>query len=57
MRDAGATLVAGHSAHVFHGVGDRVLLGDVIDEFREACAALGTRTTVQDERVVVEWDV
>jgi poly-gamma-glutamate synthesis protein (capsule biosynthesis protein) len=33
--DAGATLVAGHSAHVFHGVGGRVLydLGDFLDDY------------------------
>jgi poly-gamma-glutamate capsule biosynthesis protein CapA/YwtB (metallophosphatase superfamily) len=33
--DAGASLVAGHSAHVFHGVGHRVLydLGDFIDDY------------------------
>jgi poly-gamma-glutamate capsule biosynthesis protein CapA/YwtB (metallophosphatase superfamily) len=33
--DAGATLVAGHSAHVFHGVAGRVLydLGDFIDDY------------------------
>jgi poly-gamma-glutamate capsule biosynthesis protein CapA/YwtB (metallophosphatase superfamily) len=32
---AGATLVAGHSAHVFHGVADRVLfdLGDFLDDY------------------------
>jgi poly-gamma-glutamate synthesis protein (capsule biosynthesis protein) len=32
---AGATLVAGHSAHVFHGVASRVLfdLGDFIDDY------------------------
>jgi poly-gamma-glutamate synthesis protein (capsule biosynthesis protein) len=32
----GATLVAGHSAHVFHGVAGRVLfdLGDFIDDYR-----------------------
>jgi poly-gamma-glutamate synthesis protein (capsule biosynthesis protein) len=32
---AGATIVAGHSAHVFHGVGDRILydLGDFIDDY------------------------
>lgn len=32
---AGATLVAGHSAHVFHGVADRVVydLGDFIDDY------------------------
>ena len=35
LRDAGATLVAGHSAHVFHGVDGRVLfdLGDFIDDY------------------------
>lgn len=35
LRDTGATLVAGHSAHVFHGVGDGVLfdLGDLIDDY------------------------
>jgi poly-gamma-glutamate capsule biosynthesis protein CapA/YwtB (metallophosphatase superfamily) len=34
--DAGATLVAGHSAHVPHGVADRVLydLGDFLDDYR-----------------------
>jgi poly-gamma-glutamate capsule biosynthesis protein CapA/YwtB (metallophosphatase superfamily) len=33
---AGATLVAGHSAHVFHGVAPRVLydLGDFLDDYR-----------------------
>jgi poly-gamma-glutamate capsule biosynthesis protein CapA/YwtB (metallophosphatase superfamily) len=32
---AGATLVAGHSAHVFHGVRDHVLydLGDFVDDY------------------------
>jgi poly-gamma-glutamate synthesis protein (capsule biosynthesis protein) len=32
---AGATLVAGHSAHVFHGVAPRVLfdLGDFLDDY------------------------
>jgi Bacterial capsule synthesis protein PGA_cap len=32
---AGATLVAGHSAHVFHGVGPQVLydLGDFVDDY------------------------
>ena len=36
LLDAGATLVAGHSAHVFHGVARRVLydLGDFIDDYR-----------------------
>jgi poly-gamma-glutamate capsule biosynthesis protein CapA/YwtB (metallophosphatase superfamily) len=35
LRAAGATLVAGHSAHVFHGVADRILydLGDFIDDY------------------------
>lgn len=35
FRGAGATLVAGHSAHVFHGVRDRVLydLGDFVDDY------------------------
>jgi poly-gamma-glutamate synthesis protein (capsule biosynthesis protein) len=33
--EAGATLVAGHSAHVFHGVTDHVLfdLGDFLDDY------------------------
>jgi poly-gamma-glutamate capsule biosynthesis protein CapA/YwtB (metallophosphatase superfamily) len=33
--DAGATLVAGHSAHVFHGMSGRVLydLGDLLDDY------------------------
>jgi poly-gamma-glutamate synthesis protein (capsule biosynthesis protein) len=33
--DAGATLVAGHSAHVFHGVTGRILydLGDFVDDY------------------------
>jgi poly-gamma-glutamate capsule biosynthesis protein CapA/YwtB (metallophosphatase superfamily) len=36
LLEAGATLVAGHSAHVFHGVEPRVLydLGDFIDDYR-----------------------
>jgi poly-gamma-glutamate capsule biosynthesis protein CapA/YwtB (metallophosphatase superfamily) len=35
LRGSGVTLVAGHSAHVFHGVTDRVLydLGDFIDDY------------------------
>jgi poly-gamma-glutamate capsule biosynthesis protein CapA/YwtB (metallophosphatase superfamily) len=34
--EVGATLVAGHSAHVFHGVAPRVLydLGDFVDDYR-----------------------
>jgi len=33
--DAGAALVVGHSAHVFHGVGERILydLGDFLDDY------------------------
>jgi poly-gamma-glutamate capsule biosynthesis protein CapA/YwtB (metallophosphatase superfamily) len=33
--DAGATLVAGHSAHVFHGVAGRVIydMGDFVDDY------------------------
>ena len=33
--DAGATLIAGHSAHVFHGVDGRVMfdLGDFVDDY------------------------
>jgi poly-gamma-glutamate capsule biosynthesis protein CapA/YwtB (metallophosphatase superfamily) len=36
LRDAGVTLVAGHSAHVFHGVEGNVLydLGDFLDDYR-----------------------
>jgi poly-gamma-glutamate capsule biosynthesis protein CapA/YwtB (metallophosphatase superfamily) len=35
LEEAGATLVAGHSAHVFHGVSGRVLfdLGDFLDDY------------------------
>jgi len=35
LRRAGTTLVAGHSAHVFHGVADGILydLGDFIDDY------------------------
>ena len=35
LLDAGATLVAGHSAHVFHGVAGRVLydLGDFLNDY------------------------
>jgi poly-gamma-glutamate capsule biosynthesis protein CapA/YwtB (metallophosphatase superfamily) len=35
LRGAGAGLVAGHSAHVFHGVADRVIydLGDFVDDY------------------------
>jgi poly-gamma-glutamate capsule biosynthesis protein CapA/YwtB (metallophosphatase superfamily) len=36
LREGGATLVAGHSAHVFHGVRPGVLfdLGDFLDDYR-----------------------
>jgi poly-gamma-glutamate capsule biosynthesis protein CapA/YwtB (metallophosphatase superfamily) len=36
LREAGATVVAGHSAHVFHGVADHVVydLGDFVDDYR-----------------------
>jgi poly-gamma-glutamate synthesis protein (capsule biosynthesis protein) len=36
LREAGATLVAGHSAHVFHGVEGNILydLGDFLDDYR-----------------------
>ena len=35
LRDAGAALVAGHSAHLFHGVADGVLfdLGNFVDDY------------------------
>jgi poly-gamma-glutamate capsule biosynthesis protein CapA/YwtB (metallophosphatase superfamily) len=35
LREAGATLVAGHSAHVFHGVAPGILydLGDFLDDY------------------------
>jgi hypothetical protein len=35
LRDAGAALVAGHSAHVFHGIADGVLYdtGDFLDDY------------------------
>jgi poly-gamma-glutamate capsule biosynthesis protein CapA/YwtB (metallophosphatase superfamily) len=35
LQDAGAALVVGHSAHVFHGAGDRILydLGDFLDDY------------------------
>ncbi|MFE6758025.1 archease [Streptomyces sp. NPDC057684] len=35
LLSAGATLVAGHSAHVFHGIADRILfdLGDFVDDY------------------------
>jgi poly-gamma-glutamate capsule biosynthesis protein CapA/YwtB (metallophosphatase superfamily) len=35
LREAGASLVAGHSAHVFHGAGNQILydLGDFVDDY------------------------
>jgi poly-gamma-glutamate capsule biosynthesis protein CapA/YwtB (metallophosphatase superfamily) len=45
LTEAGATLVAGHSAHVFHGVQGRVLydLGDFIDDYRTDAALRNDR--------------
>ncbi len=36
LKESGAALIAGHSAHVFHGVAGRVLfdLGDFVDDYR-----------------------
>jgi poly-gamma-glutamate synthesis protein (capsule biosynthesis protein) len=36
LGEAGVALIAGHSAHVFHGVAGRVLfdLGDFVDDYR-----------------------
>jgi poly-gamma-glutamate synthesis protein (capsule biosynthesis protein) len=36
LRRSGAALIAGHSAHVFHGVAGKVLydLGDFVDDYR-----------------------
>lgn len=55
LREAGATIVAGHSAHVFHGVGDRVLydLGDFVDDYatdRELRNDLGLLFIVELDR-------
>ncbi|MEV4738845.1 CapA family protein [Streptomyces sp. NPDC049555] len=35
LRECGATLVAGHSAHVFHGAGERLVhdMGDFVDDY------------------------
>jgi poly-gamma-glutamate capsule biosynthesis protein CapA/YwtB (metallophosphatase superfamily) len=59
--EAGATLVAGHSAHVFHGVHGRVLydLGDFIDDYaadRTLRNDLGLLwlVTIEEERVRVK---
>ena len=60
MRAAGATLVAGHSAHVFHGVADRVIydLGDFIDDYatdpalRNDLGLLSEEYDVQSKRLV-----
>jgi poly-gamma-glutamate synthesis protein (capsule biosynthesis protein) len=57
LRAAGATLVAGHSAHVFHGVGDRVLydMGDFVDDYAtdaELRNDLGLLFVVEFERAV-----
>jgi poly-gamma-glutamate synthesis protein (capsule biosynthesis protein) len=55
FRGAGATLVAGHSAHVFHGVEDRILydLGDFLDDYavdRELRNDLGLLFLVELDR-------
>ena len=55
LRAAGATLVAGHSAHVFHGVEDGILydLGDFLDDYavdRELRNDLGLLFLVELER-------
>ena len=44
LRRAGASLVVGHSAHVFHGIADRVLfdLGDFVDDYRDGSASFAT---------------
>ena len=36
LRTSGASMVGGHSAHVFHGMGDQVAydLGDLVDDYR-----------------------
>jgi poly-gamma-glutamate synthesis protein (capsule biosynthesis protein) len=58
LRQAGATLVAGHSAHVFHGVDDAVLydLGDFIDDYATNPVLRNDRgllflVTIDDHRV------
>jgi poly-gamma-glutamate synthesis protein (capsule biosynthesis protein) len=57
---AGATLVAGHSAHVFHGVNGRVIydLGDLIDDYARDQVlrndlGLLWLTTIEDTEVTV----
>src|ERR671937_73555 len=55
LRAAGATLVAGHSAHVFHGVDDGILydLGDFLDDYavhRELRNDLGLLFLVELDR-------
>jgi poly-gamma-glutamate capsule biosynthesis protein CapA/YwtB (metallophosphatase superfamily) len=55
LRAAGATLVAGHSAHVFHGVEGRILydLGDFLDDYavdRELRNDLGLLFLVELDR-------
>jgi poly-gamma-glutamate capsule biosynthesis protein CapA/YwtB (metallophosphatase superfamily) len=60
--EAGATLVAGHSAHVFHGTTERVIydLGDLIDDYardrtlRNDLGLLWTATIHEDRRVDLE---
>jgi poly-gamma-glutamate capsule biosynthesis protein CapA/YwtB (metallophosphatase superfamily) len=58
LLEAGATLVAGHSAHVFHGARGRVLydLGDFLDDYavdRRLRNDLGLLFLVEDTRLEV----
>jgi hypothetical protein len=60
LLEGGATLFAGRSAHVFHGLDRRVLydLGDFLDDrrrFREACAAFGSEVAEEEGRLVASW--
>ena len=59
--EAGASLVAGHSAHVFHGVNGRILydLGDLIDDYaRDETLrndlSLAYLATITDEGLKIE---
>ncbi len=62
LRAAGATLVAGHSAHVFHGAGNGILydLGDFLDDYavdpvlRNDLGLLFVVTIVAHQPVAVE---
>jgi poly-gamma-glutamate capsule biosynthesis protein CapA/YwtB (metallophosphatase superfamily) len=57
LRDAGATLIAGHSAHLFHGVQPGILygLGDFVDDYavdreRNDLGALASRISLSRRR-------